>query len=233
MLAGANRPGIKSPPATDFQSHPGLGASANIHGEIIAIGGARMIENGKSVTPELEKTAGIWATEGRTVLYVLRNNDIIGALAIEDEIRPEAAAAINALHKLGIRVAMITGDSHAVAYSVAKRLGIDDVEAQVLPADKASAVTRFQSGGKKVAMVGDGVNDAPPSPAPMLASPSETAPMSQSSPPESFSSVARRRPCHRTLPRHLPQDGAKPRLGNRLQPGRHPRRRRSPHSMGF
>ena len=92
---------------------------------------------------------------------VLRNNSIIGALAVEDEIRPESAAAISALHKLGIRVAMITGDSNAVADSVAKRLGIDDVEAQVLPADKASAVARFQSRGKKVAMVGDGVNDAP------------------------------------------------------------------------
>jgi Cu2+-exporting ATPase len=161
IVAAANRCGIKSPPATDFQSHPGRGASATIHGEIIAVGGPRMIENGKSVNPELEETAGIWPTEGRTVLYVLRNNGIIGALAVEDEIRPESAAAISALHKLGIRVAMITGDSHAVADSVAKRLGIDEVEAQVLPADKASAVARFQSGGKKVAMVGDGVNDAP------------------------------------------------------------------------
>lgn len=161
IVAEANRRGIKSPPATDFQSHPGRGAIANIHGEIIAVGGPRMIENGKSVTSELEKTVGIWATEGRTVLYVLRNNIIMGALAVEDEIRPESGIAINALHKLGIRVAMITGDSDAVADSVAKRLGIDDVEAQVLPADKASAVARFQSGGKKVAMVGDGVNDAP------------------------------------------------------------------------
>jgi Cu2+-exporting ATPase len=161
IVAEANGRGIKSPSATDFQSHPGRGASANIHGETIAVGGPRMIENRRPVTPELEKTAAAWAAEGRTVLYVLRNNDIIGALAVEDEIRPESAEAITALHKLGIRVAMITGDSHAVADSVAKRLGIDDVEAQVLPADKASAVARFQSGGKKVAMIGDGVNDAP------------------------------------------------------------------------
>lgn len=86
---------------------------------------------------------------------------MIGALAVEDEIRPESAEAVKALHELGVRVAMITGDAQTVADSVAKQLGIDEVAAQVLPADKASAVQRFQSGGKKVAMVGDGVNDAP------------------------------------------------------------------------
>jgi Cu2+-exporting ATPase len=86
---------------------------------------------------------------------------VIGALAVEDEIRPESAEAIKSLHALGVRVAMITGDAQTVADSVAKQLGIDEVAAQVLPADKASAVERFQSGGNKVAMVGDGVNDAP------------------------------------------------------------------------
>jgi len=86
---------------------------------------------------------------------------VAGAIAAEDEVRPESREAVDALHALGIRVAMITGDSQAVADSVARRLGIDDVSAQVLPADKATAVRRFQEGGRKVAMVGDGVNDAP------------------------------------------------------------------------
>jgi len=86
---------------------------------------------------------------------------VIGTVSVEDEIRPESAEAVKELHALGVRVAMITGDSQAVADSVAKRIGIDEVAAQVLPADKASAVARFQAGGKKVAMVGDGVNDAP------------------------------------------------------------------------
>jgi P-type Cu2+ transporter len=80
---------------------------------------------------------------------------------VEDEIRPESRVAIDALHRLGVRVAMITGDSQAVADSVARRLGIDDVAAEVLPAEKADAVRRFQAGGRRVAMVGDGVNDAP------------------------------------------------------------------------
>ena len=105
--------------------------------------------------------ATAWASAGQTVLYVVVDGRVIGAVAVEDEIRPESAEAVKELHDLGVRVAMITGDSQAVADSVAKRIGIDEVAAQVLPADKASAVARFQAGGKKVAMVGDAVNDAP------------------------------------------------------------------------
>ena len=86
---------------------------------------------------------------------------IHGALALEDEIRPESAEAVSRLHDMGLRVAMITGDAQAVADSVARRIGIDQTAAQVLPADKAAAVRRFQKGGVRVAMVGDGVNDAP------------------------------------------------------------------------
>jgi P-type Cu2+ transporter len=95
------------------------------------------------------------------VLYVIANGGVLGALAVEDEIRPESREAVEELHRLGLRVAMITGDSKAVAESVERRIGIDDVAAEVLPADKASAIKRFQAGGKRVAMVGDGVNDAP------------------------------------------------------------------------
>ena len=95
------------------------------------------------------------------MLHVIVDGRVVGAIAVEDEIRPESKEAIDALHALGVRVAMITGDSQAVADSVARRLGIDEVAAQVLPADKAAAVKRFQEGGRKVAMVGDGVNDAP------------------------------------------------------------------------
>src|SRR5205823_6312933 len=86
---------------------------------------------------------------------------LLGALGAEDEVRPESLEAVNELHRLGIRVAMITGDSKPVADSVARRIGIDEVAAEVLPPEKASAVKRFQAGGKKVGMVGDGVNDAP------------------------------------------------------------------------
>jgi Cu2+-exporting ATPase len=105
--------------------------------------------------------AAAWDREGRTVLHVIVDGRVAGAIAVEDEVRPESREAIDALHALGIRVAMITGDSQAVADSVGRRLSIDEVAAQVLPAEKAAAVKRFQEGGRKVAMVGDGVNDAP------------------------------------------------------------------------
>jgi Cu2+-exporting ATPase len=94
-------------------------------------------------------------------MAVIRDNVLIGALGVEDEVRPESAEAVRRLHQLGVRVAMITGDAQPVAEGVAQRLGIDEVAAQVLPGDKADAVRRFQAGGKRVAMVGDGVNDAP------------------------------------------------------------------------
>src|SRR6185436_5745734 len=105
--------------------------------------------------------AADWDREGRTVLYVIVDGRVSGVIAVEDEIRPESKEAIDDLHAAGIKVAMITGDSRAVADSVSRRLGIDEVAAQVLPADKTAAVKRFQEGGRKVAMVGDGVNDAP------------------------------------------------------------------------
>jgi P-type Cu2+ transporter len=95
------------------------------------------------------------------VLHLVVDGRVVGTLALEDEIRPESRAAVDALHRLGLKVALITGDAQAVADSVARRLGIDEVAAQVLPADKAEAVRRFQHGGRRVAMVGDGVNDAP------------------------------------------------------------------------
>jgi Cu2+-exporting ATPase len=102
-----------------------------------------------------------WDGEGRTVVHIVVDGKVAGVIALEDEVRPESGEAIDLLHAFGIRVAMITGDSQAVADSVARRLGIDEVAAQVLPADKAAAVMRFQEGDRKVAMVGDGVNDAP------------------------------------------------------------------------
>ena len=162
VVRGASERGLTPSPVTNFEALAGRWAQARVNGEKVAVGGPRLVEEWKAVVPgEVQTTASSWASEGRTVLYVVRNSQAIGALAVEDEIRPESAEAVKALHGLGLRVAMITGDSQAVADSVARRLGIDEVATQVLPADKASTVKRFQSGGQKVAMVGDGVNDAP------------------------------------------------------------------------
>jgi len=161
-VAEAKRRNLPGLHASDFEALPGRGAQARVNGKSIVIGGRRLLsENKLTVPPEVEKLTPAWVSEGKTVLYVVAEAQLLGAFAVEDEIRPESKEAVRDLHDLGIRVAMITGDSKAVAESVARRIGIDDVAAEVLPVDKASAVKRFQSGGKRVAMVGDGVNDAP------------------------------------------------------------------------
>ncbi|MDQ3553417.1 MAG: heavy metal translocating P-type ATPase [Chloroflexota bacterium] len=148
--------------ATDFESLAGRGARATVAGQAVQVGGPRLLQElGIEASQELVDAESGWAQDGRTVLHVVAGGQVRGSLAVEDEVRAESAEAIEALHRMGIRVAMITGDSQAVADSVARRLGIDEVAAQVLPADKAAAVSRFQTGGTRVAMVGDGVNDAP------------------------------------------------------------------------
>ena len=162
IVSGANRRGANPMQVRNFEAMPGTGARATVNGQSVSVGGPHLLSESKVLVPaELEKTAMAWASAGQTVLYVVADGRVIGSLGVEDEIRPESAEAVKELHELGVRVAMITGDSQAVADSVAKRIGIDEVAAQVRPADKASAVARFQAGGKKVAMVGDGVNDAP------------------------------------------------------------------------
>jgi Cu2+-exporting ATPase len=158
IVAEALRRGIRASPATDFESLAGRGARAGVDGHQVAVGGPGLLSD-LGLQP-IAKTEA-WADEGRTVLHVVADGRVVGALALEDEIRPESFEAVRELHALGLRVAMITGDSQAVAGSVAQRLGIDEVAAEVLPADKAAAVRRLREGGRKVAFVGDGVNDAP------------------------------------------------------------------------
>jgi Cu2+-exporting ATPase len=161
IVAEAKRRKATRPSSTDFRALPGRGTEAVLQGKRVLVGGPRLLTEVKTVPAELEARTAAWAADGKTVLYAVAQDALLGAFAVEDEIRPESAEAITGLHGLGIRVAMLTGDSQAVAGSVARRLGIDEVAAEVLPADKASAVKRFQAGGKRVAMVGDGVNDAP------------------------------------------------------------------------
>src|SRR6202140_2144847 len=158
----AKRRNLPTLQAANFEVLPGRGAQAQVNGKSVVIGGPRLLTEGKATVPsEVEKLTTQWASEGKTVLFVVAEGKLLGAFAVEDEIRPESNEAVKELHRLGIRVAMITGDSKTEADSVAKRIGIDQVAAEVLPADKASTVKRFQAGGKRVAMVGDGVNDAP------------------------------------------------------------------------
>jgi len=162
IVGAAAERGLAVPRARDFESSPGRGTRAHVDGREVWVGGPRLLEHlGIAPPAELEQAARPWSAAGRTVLHVIADGTPIGALGLEDEIRPESKEAVDSLHALGVKVAMITGDASAVAESVARRLGIDEVSAQVLPADKAAAVRSFQAGGRRVAMVGDGVNDAP------------------------------------------------------------------------
>ncbi len=162
VVAEAKRRNVNRLSATNFEALPGRGAKALVEGKSIEIGGPRLLtEANVTMPPDVEKLTTEWASDGKTVLYTVAEDRLLGAFAVEDQIRPESSEAVTELHRLGIRVAMITGDSKTGANSVPRRIGIDEVAAEVLPVDKAAAVQRFQAGGKKVAMVGDGVNDAP------------------------------------------------------------------------
>jgi P-type Cu2+ transporter len=162
IVAEAKRRNLPTLQATDFEPLPGRGARARVKSKSVMVGGPRLLTEGSVIVPPvLEKQMTQWASQGMTVLSVVAEGILLGVFAAEDEIRPESKEAVEELHRLGVRVAMISGDSKTVADSVARRIGIDDVSAEVLPADKASAVKLFQAGGKRVAMVGDGVNDAP------------------------------------------------------------------------
>src|SRR5260370_14644685 len=140
IVAEPKRRNLPTLQAADFEALPGLGGQARVNGKTMVIGGPRLLTEGQvTVPPEVEKLTTDWASEGKTVLHVVAEAQLLGAFAVEDEIRPESKEAVTELHELGLRVAMITGDSKTVADSVARRIGIDEVAAEVLPADRASA----------------------------------------------------------------------------------------------
>ena len=158
IVTAARLRGLDVPKAADFRSAPALGVTAQVAGATVRVGGPRLLEEaGHGEVPE----AAAWRDEGAIILHVLVDRSVAGALALADEVRDESRQAVEALHKLGVDVVMITGDASAVAQSVATELGIGRVFAGVRPEDKAAKVAELQGEGRKVAMVGDGVNDAP------------------------------------------------------------------------
>ncbi|MDT0118989.1 copper-translocating P-type ATPase [Kocuria marina subsp. indica] len=157
--AEAQRLGLRG---TGFTAAAGRGVKATVDGAEIVVGGPNMLRELALDTPApLRATVTEWTNRGAGVLHVVRDGRIIGALALEDKVRPESRAAVAALQERGVKVAMITGDARQVAEAVGADLGIDEVFAEVLPQDKDTKVTELQSRGMTVAMVGDGVNDAP------------------------------------------------------------------------
>jgi Cu2+-exporting ATPase len=161
-IVAAARSRGEVPQASGFKSMSGRGVEAEVGGQTVAVGGPNLVRDlGLDVPVDLEQDVDGWRRRGAAVLFVAVDGVVVGVISLEDEIRPESREAVSQLHSLGVKVAMITGDARQVAEAVAKDLGIDEVLAEVLPENKHSRVAELQQRGARVAMVGDGVNDAP------------------------------------------------------------------------
>jgi Cu+-exporting ATPase len=161
LVEEARARGIELGEARDFVAVPGRGVSARLNGSEVRLGNtAFMSENGVDLGG-LEARAEELSREGKTIVYALEGDELLGLIAVADTAKPMAAETIQALKDMGVEVAMISGDRRSTAEAVARQLGVDRVLADVLPADKAAEVARIQSEGRVVAMVGDGINDAP------------------------------------------------------------------------
>ncbi|MCJ1712546.1 heavy metal translocating P-type ATPase [Clavibacter michiganensis subsp. phaseoli] len=158
IVAAAARRDLAVPRAREFQASTAVGVTAQVDAATVSVGGPAMLDSHHATPMDGTKQ---WVQEGRIILHVLEDGHVIGAIALADEVREESRHAVRALHEAGVQVVMITGDAEAVAHTVGTELGIDRVFAGVRPQDKAAKVRELQDEGRKVAMVGDGVNDAP------------------------------------------------------------------------
>ncbi len=162
IVTEAERRSLTIPVAQDFQAVAGRGVQGRVDGVGVTVGGPRMItERGLTLPASLEEQRQEWAGRGASVLAVVRDNEVVGLIALEDQVRESARAAVDELHGRGVETIMMTGDARNVAEHVAAELGIDRVLAEVLPEHKSGEIQQLQDEGKRVAMVGDGVNDAP------------------------------------------------------------------------
>ncbi|ORW13400.1 copper-translocating P-type ATPase [Mycolicibacter virginiensis] len=162
IAAGARERGLEVPAATAFASLAGLGVRAEIDGRPVLIGRRTLVDEHDLLLPEhLAAAAAELEEQGRTAVFVGQDGEVVGVLAVADTIKDDAADAIRRLHAMGLQVAMITGDNARTAAAIAQQVGIDQVLAEVLPQDKVTEVRRLQDEGRVVAMIGDGVNDAP------------------------------------------------------------------------
>jgi Cu2+-exporting ATPase len=163
IVSTAEERGVARYEASDFSYTAGRGVEATVNGQVVAGGGPNLLSHLKlQPAPEIVAMADRAAVSGQGTIYLVRNaTEVIAGFAVADAIRPESRAAVEQLHAAGMEVAMLTGDAQAVADGVAKELGIDTVFAQVLPEQKSEKIRELQAQGKRVAMIGDGVNDAP------------------------------------------------------------------------
>jgi Cu+-exporting ATPase len=161
VVRRAQERGLTLPQAQEFESLTGLGIVGIVEGEKTLIGNAALMEKYGIATDSLEAAAGRIAEEGETPLWVAAGGGLAGVIAVADTIKPTSIIAIRQMHAEGLRVVMLTGDNKLTANSIAGGAGVDEVIANVLPAGKVDAIKRLQDEGRVVAMVGDGVNDAP------------------------------------------------------------------------
>jgi len=161
VVEAAKEKGVDVPASAGFEAIPGLGLQAQVDGRAVVVGNRKLMRDRNVALDGLGEPAATLEGAGRTVVYVAVDGKAAGIIAIADAVRPSAKEAITRLHTLGIQVAMLTGDNRATAERIAGELGLDTVFAEVLPGDKAAKVKELQGSGKLVAMVGDGINDAP------------------------------------------------------------------------
>ncbi len=161
IVAGAGERKIELAKAEDFASHTGKGVTGRVDGRVVALGNRALLEELHLDPGPLAAAAEALRADGQTVMFVAIDGNLAGFLGVADPIKPTTPEAIRRLHEDGIRVVMLTGDSRTTAETVGRKLGIDEVVAEVQPDQKAEAVKRFQGEGRIVAMAGDGINDAP------------------------------------------------------------------------
>jgi Cu+-exporting ATPase len=161
ILAGASERGITASAAEEFRSETGKGIVGRVEGHAVALGNLRLMQDLGVAVDALRAQADALRGDGQTVMFVAVDGRAAGLVAVADPIKSSTPEALKALHEAGLRIVMVTGDSRRTADAVARKLGIDHVEAEVLPEDKSRIVKTMQSEGRRVAMAGDGVNDAP------------------------------------------------------------------------
>jgi Cu+-exporting ATPase len=161
IVNGAAERGVKPAPVEDFRSVTGKGIAGKVNGRQVILGNRAMLESEGIPVGKASELAEAGRTDGQTVMFIAVDNEAAGLIGVADPIKASTPEAVRLLHQNGIRVVMLTGDSRATAEAVAKKLGIDNVIAEVLPEQKNAAVKQLQAEGRIVAMAGDGVNDAP------------------------------------------------------------------------
>jgi len=161
IVDGAKARGLAVPDITNFKAMPGYGVQADVESYHVALGNAKLMEQEHIALGRLVAESQRLADDGKTPMYIAIDGKAAGMVAVADTVKPESATAIAALKRLGLEVVMLTGDNRRTANAIGRQVGVNRVLAEVLPQDKAHEVQKLQLEGKKVGMVGDGINDAP------------------------------------------------------------------------